>query len=98
MPRVIPLRSACVELFWIVGPSAIGSEKGIPTSIMSMPPSLRARMMSGAESRVGNPAVKYTDRISELFLPKRRWSRLIFIVCAEFGGETDKSVEVFYSG
>jgi hypothetical protein len=44
---------------WIVGPSAIGSEKGIPSSIISAPPCSRASSAGTVSSRAGKPAVKY---------------------------------------
>jgi hypothetical protein len=47
----------------MTGPSAMGSEKGIPISIMSAPLSARDLIMAAVELREGNPAVKKTDRI-----------------------------------
>ena len=42
---------------WITGPSAIGSEKGTPSSIMSAPPASIASKMGTVSSLRGNPAV-----------------------------------------
>ena len=41
----------------MTGPSAIGSEKGTPSSITSAPPSCIASMIGTVASLVGNPAV-----------------------------------------
>src|SRR5919108_3864696 len=41
----------------MVGPSAVGSEKGIPSSIQSAPPRSRARRILSVVSRSGSPAV-----------------------------------------
>src|SRR5205823_717714 len=54
-------RAACVER-WIVGPSASGSEKGIPTSMKSAPASATTRSASSDSAGVGNPAVRYGIR------------------------------------
>jgi len=55
---VIPWsRAACVER-WIVGPSASGSENGIPTSTKSAPASATTRSASSDSAGVGNPAVR----------------------------------------
>ena len=40
--RPMPRASARSEAFWITGPSAIGSENGTPSSMMSAPPSHQA--------------------------------------------------------
>src|SRR5919109_814713 len=41
----------------MVGPSAVGSEKGIPSSIQSAPPRSKARRILSVVSRSGSPAV-----------------------------------------
>ena len=56
--RVIPFRRAFVAASWITGPSAIGSLKGMPISIMSTPSRARVRMTSAVPSGVGAPAQK----------------------------------------
>ena len=45
-----PRASARTAAAWITGPSATGSEKGMPTSIMSAPPSTSASRMSALVS------------------------------------------------
>jgi len=52
----------------IVGPSAMGSEKGKPNSRMSTPPRIRALAIFGVNSGVGSPAVMYPMRHPLLFL------------------------------
>src|SRR5262245_19050341 len=42
---------------WMVGPSAIGSEKGTPSSMMSAPPETSASMMGTVAAGLGSPAV-----------------------------------------
>ena len=42
---------------WIAGPSAIGSENGTPSSIMSAPPSCMASRIGTVSWGVGYPAV-----------------------------------------
>ena len=44
---------------WIIGPSAIGSVKGTPTSIISTPDSTNKCIISSVESRSGSPATRY---------------------------------------
>ena len=43
---------------WIVGPSAVGSEKGTPSSITSAPASTIASTRASVVSRSGSPAVR----------------------------------------
>src|SRR4051812_45655376 len=59
--RVIPWRSASKVERWMVGPSASGSLKGTPTSIMSATSSA-ARRAAALASGVGYPAVRYGMR------------------------------------
>jgi hypothetical protein len=42
---------------WMVGPSAMGSVKGAPSSITSAPPFSMAKRMPGVSSGLGYPAV-----------------------------------------
>ncbi|MNR54248.1 hypothetical protein D3C85_1744000 [compost metagenome] len=42
---------------WMVGPSATGSEKGMPSSRASAPPSTSASMMASDNSGVGSPSI-----------------------------------------
>ena len=42
----------------ITGPSAVGSEKGTPSSMRSAPPRSRAATNSGVRSGAGSPAVR----------------------------------------
>src|SRR4029434_7700649 len=42
----------------MVGPSAVGSEKGIPSSIQSAPPFSKARRILSVVARSGSPAVR----------------------------------------
>ncbi len=55
---VTPFLIATFELSWIAGPSASGSEKGIPISRISAPPRSSATAISSVESSFGNPAVR----------------------------------------
>ena len=55
---VIPFLSALVAASWITGPSAIGSLKGMPISIMSTPSRARVRITPAVPSSVGAPAQK----------------------------------------
>ena len=55
--RPMWLRSARSEERWITGPSAIGSEKGMPSSITSAPPSASAFMIGTVRRGLGSPAV-----------------------------------------
>jgi len=57
MGGVTPAFSALRDEACIVGPSAIGSEKGIPNSMMSTPPSISAVAISKVASGTGSPAV-----------------------------------------
>src|ERR671914_679319 len=41
----------------MVGPSAVGSEKGMPSSMQSAPPASRVRMILSVVWRSGSPAV-----------------------------------------
>jgi hypothetical protein len=55
----MPRASARSPAFWITGPSAMGSEKGTPSSITSAPASAIASMMSVVASANGSPEVMY---------------------------------------
>src|SRR5574338_260533 len=55
--RLMPLARARSEARWMVGPSAMGSEKGTPSSMMSAPPATRARIRGRVNSGSGSPAV-----------------------------------------
>src|SRR5688500_11194541 len=57
--RSMPCSIATCELPWITGPSAIGSEKGTPTSTTSAPASSRPCSSASERSRSGCPAVTY---------------------------------------
>ena len=61
---VIPFRKAWVAASCMTTPSAIGSLKGIPISIMSIPFSSNVLTMLAVLSSVGLPAQKYNDSIS----------------------------------
>src|SRR5690606_7663883 len=64
--------SARSEARWMVGPSAIGSENGTPSSTMSAPPSTSAFISGRVSSGAGKPAV--TKGISALRPSAwRRW-------------------------
>src|SRR3546814_13500947 len=53
----------------MAGPSAIGSVKGMPSSMMSAPPSTSASRIAGVSSTVGSPAVtKVTSAARPAFL------------------------------
>jgi hypothetical protein len=52
----MPFASARSEAFWITGPSAIGSEKGTPSSITSAPAAAIASITSTVASGNGSPA------------------------------------------
>src|SRR3990167_7361549 len=53
---------AALDVFWIVGPSAIGSETGRPTSRRSAPPPAATFAAFKNVARSGQPAVRYTTR------------------------------------
>ena len=59
---VVPLLSARSPAAWIAGPSAIGSVKGMPTSITSAPAAGRAFRMSSEVARSGSPAITKVTR------------------------------------
>ena len=54
-----PQRRARSDARWITGPSAIGSEKGTPSSIKSAPPRSSASTRSTVNSGLGSPPVRY---------------------------------------
>ena len=66
--RVMPLRNALVAASCMTTPSAMGSENGIPTSIMSMPLLASVRIVVAEPSSVGCPAQKYMDSIPAFFV------------------------------
>ena len=49
--------SARMLAAWITGPSAIGSENGIPSSRASAPPSIKLLMISTLSALLGSPIV-----------------------------------------
>ena len=55
--RVVPERRARSPAPWMVLPSAMGSEKGIPISRMSAPPAAQASAISREVARSGSPAI-----------------------------------------
>src|SRR5512146_3528223 len=55
----MPSASARCELAWMIGPSAIGSENGTPSSITSAPDSASAARISTVRAASGYPAVTY---------------------------------------
>jgi len=55
---VAPWDKARMLEAWITGPSAIGSENGIPTSTMSAPPSIRAVELAKNAFGSGSPPVR----------------------------------------
>src|SRR5574337_77261 len=59
----------------MVGPSAMGSEKGTPSSMMSAPPATRARMRGKVSSGEGSPAVMKGMRAL-----RPLWARLAKVV------------------
>src|SRR5688572_14847625 len=56
-PSATPSSSARCEDAWMVGPSAMGSEKGTPSSITSAPFLARVKTISTDVLRSGSPAV-----------------------------------------
>src|SRR4030042_2646715 len=54
----IPLFIALISAFWIVGPSAIGSENGIPNSRISAPESTAVFTIARLVSKSGSPITK----------------------------------------
>src|SRR5689334_4726458 len=56
--RVMPALSARRPAAWIAGPSAIGSVKGIPISMMSAPAFGNALMISSEVEGSGSPAIR----------------------------------------
>ena len=64
-----PFRQARSEALWMVGPSAIGSEKGTPSSMMSAPARTSACSSGTVSAGSGSPAVMNGDqRLSPLRL------------------------------
>ena len=57
LSAVTPPASARVLAAWITGPSAVGSEKGMPNSIRSAPPLTAARTQSAVVCKSGSPHV-----------------------------------------
>jgi hypothetical protein len=49
-------------VFWMATPSATGSEKGTPSSMISAPPASMANMIDGVSLGEGNPAVTKVTR------------------------------------
>ena len=62
LARVAPAFRARSELAWIDGPSAIGSENGIPNSMMSAPAAARPPRISMEVAGSGSPAVTKATR------------------------------------
>ena len=56
---VVPAASARSAACWMVGPSAIGSENGIPISSRSAPPSTQASAIAFDVARSGSPPITY---------------------------------------
>src|SRR5580704_2109701 len=56
---LVPAFSARSAPRWMTGPSAMGSEKGTPSSIRSTPPRSSAATSAGVRSGEGSPAVMY---------------------------------------
>jgi len=54
---VAPLSSARRWDFWIVGPSATGSENGTPNSRASAPAAMTVRIISKDSSGPGSPSI-----------------------------------------
>lgn len=52
---VVPWARARPAAAWMVGPSAMGSEKGTPSSSRSAPPSTQARATALQVARSGSP-------------------------------------------
>jgi len=69
--RVVPDSKARIEEAWMVGPSAMGSEKGTPSSMMSAPPAAMACMRSPVRRRSGSPAVKKGTKAARRSLRQR---------------------------
>ena len=55
--KVVPAARATCPACWITGPSAIGSEKGTPSSTISAPASIRRSISASFSSGVGQPTV-----------------------------------------
>jgi hypothetical protein len=67
---------------WIAGPSAIGSVKGMPSSITSAPPSTSASRISATQSPSGegSPAVTNVTSAARVFgrsTAQKRWRTAI---------------------
>src|ERR1039457_2019709 len=81
--KVVPAARARSEDSWMVGPSAMGSENGTPSSIISAPAPSRRWIISSVVARSGSPAViKVTRAFASLSFSavRRRVSLLIVIV------------------
>src|ERR1700728_1975523 len=64
---------------WITGPSAMGSEKGTPSSMRSAPPRSRAAISLGVAEGDGSPATMYAMRAGRCSARKRSKSLLILV-------------------
>ena len=73
--RPTPKASARSPAFWITGPSAEGSEKGTPSSMMSAPAFAMACISEGVLSAKGKPAV--TNGIRALRPVALSWARVV---------------------
>ena len=73
---VTPPLSARSLAAWITGPSAVGSEKGMPSSIRSAPPFTAARTQAAVVARSGSPQVmKATNALP--------WSKALLILLTD---------------
>ena len=77
LAMLIPFFSDRMSAFWIVGPSAIGSEKGIPSSSMSAPASIAVLTISKLVSISGSPITK--NGISAALSVSPKTSLYVFI-------------------
>src|ERR1035437_799501 len=81
--RVVPAARARSEESWMVGPSAMGSENGTPSSMISAPAPSRRWIISSVVARSGSPAVIKVTRAFVLFFfsaVRRRVSLLMVSV------------------
>ena len=82
---VCPAAKARCEAAWMAGPSAIGSVKGIPNSIISAPACGRPARIRAEISRSGSPAVTKATKAFSLAALRRAKSASMRLVTGFLG-------------
>src|ERR1700722_10530417 len=81
---LVPAFSARSLPRWITGPSAMGSEKGTPSSIRSAPPRSRAATIPGVAAGDGSPPTMYAMRAGRFSARSLSKSVLILVWIIQF--------------